>query len=401
MTPQPVAGPSIDSINLPLLVSARICTTAVFMTYPACLSVLLAAWQMSATAAGIVQGMFTASFALSLLIASFLCDRNGAKRVFKIATLLSALAAVLFGLFARSFETAIVFIALMGLSQGGTYTPAIMLVAANTPEKKKASAVGWVLAGMSAGYVISIFLSTTLLTLYGYQAAFLATASLTLLGWGLGHVAVRHAGEQVQDAGTAVTPFDASMRRRSKLLTVGYVGHCWELFGCWAWIPAFLAAAILAEGRMSPIELGLWTALALHLSGFFASFLSGYAADRFGAQPVLIAFGLLGGLCSASIGWLTDLSVPLLLCMTAIYGFATIGDSSVLSSAMTNAVPAARLGRVLGLRSILGVGAGALSPATFGLAFDLAPSTVAWGYAFSTLAIGAIVATSCAMLLHR
>lgn len=401
MAPQSIVGPSIDSINLPLLVLARICTTAVFMTYPACLSVLLAAWQMSATGAGIVQGVFTASFALSLLIASFLCDRVGAKRVFKTATLLSATTAVLFGLFARSFETAIVFITLMGLSQGGTYTPAIMLVAANTSEKKKASAVGWVLAGMSAGYVISIFLSTTLLTLYGYHVAFLATASMTLLGWRLGHVAVRHAGVQVQEAGTAVTPFDASMRRRSKLLTIGYIGHCWELFGAWAWIPAFLAAAILAEGRMSPIELGLWTALALHLSGFFASFLSGYAADRLGAQRVLIAFGLLGGACSVSIGWLTDLSVPLLLGVTAIYGFATIGDSSVLSSAMTDAVPAERLGRVLGLRSILGVGAGALSPATFGLAFDLAPSSVAWGYAFTTLALGAVVATLCAVLLHR
>lgn len=401
MTPRSAVGPSAGSINLPLLVLARICTTAVFMTYPACLSVLLTTWQMSATGAGIVQGVFTASFALSLLIASFLCDRIGAKRVFKTATLLSAFAAVLFGLFARSFETAIAFITLMGLSQGGTYTPAIMLVAANAPERKKASAVGWVLAGMSAGYVISIFLSTTLLTLYGYEAAFLATALMTLLGWGLGHVAVRHAGEQAQDAGATATPFDASMKRRSRLLTVGYVGHCWELFGAWAWIPAFLAAAILADGRMSPIELGLWTALALHLSGFFASFLSGYAADRFGTQRVLIAFGLLGGACSASIGWLTDLSVPLLLGMTAIYGFATIGDSSVLSSAMTDAVPAERLGRVLGLRSILGVGAGALSPATFGLVLDLAPSTVAWGYAFSTLALGAIVATLCAALLHR
>jgi MFS family permease len=401
MTPQSVASPSIGSINLPVLVLARICTTAIFMTYPACLSVLLTAWQMSATGAGIVQGVFTASFALSLLIASFLCDRIGAKRIFKTATLLSAFAAVLFGLFARSFESAILFIGLVGLSQGGTYIPAIMLVAANTPDKKKASAVGWVLAGMSAGYVISIFLSTTLLSLYGYQAAFLATASMTLLGWGLGHVAVGHAREQAQSANTAVTAFDASMKRRSRLLTVGYVGHCWELFGAWAWIPAFLASAILGEGRMSPIELGLWTALALHLSGFFASFLSGYAADRFGARRVLIAFGLLGGACSVSIGWLTDLSVPLLLGIAAIYGFATIGDSPVLSSAMTDAVPAERLGRILGLRSILGVGAGALSPVIFGLAFDLAPSTVAWGCAFSTLALGAIVASVCAMQLHR
>ncbi|MGI9507771.1 MAG: MFS transporter [Geminicoccaceae bacterium] len=388
-------------INLPLLVLARVCTTAVFMTYPACLAVLLTAWQMSATRAGIVQGVFTASFALSLLIASFLCDRIGAKRVFKTANLLSALAAVLFALFARSFETATIFIALMGLSQGGTYTPAIMLVAANSPVSKKASAVGWVLAGMSAGYVISIFSSTTLLALQGYQAAFLATASLTILGVGFGHVAVARAKNPGQGDTPDGTRFDAGMKHRARLLTLGYIGHCWELFGAWAWIPAFLAAAILLDGRMSAIELGLWTALALHLSGFFASFMSGYAADRFGARSVLITFAVLGALCSLAIGWLTDMSVPLLLAVTAIYGFVTIGDSSVLSSAMTDAVPARHLGRALGLRSILGVGAGAMAPVIFGLTLDLAPEAFAWGLAFTTLALGATLATICALLLPR
>lgn len=392
---------SSGSVNLPLLVLARVCTTAIFMTYPACLSVLLTEWQMTGTRAGIVQGLFTAGFAISLLVLSHLCDHVGAKRVFKAATMFSACAAILFALFARSFETAVVFAFLLGLSQGGTYTPAIMLVSANTSQKKKASAVGWILAGMSAGYVISIFLSTTLLTLYGYQTAFLVTALVTILGWGLGHVAVRHARDQIPGEGPADRRFDAAMKRRSRLLTMGYIGHAWELLGAWAWIPAFLAAAILSRDTMSPIELGLWTALTLHLSGFFASFLSGYAADRFGARNVLIAFALLGAICSVSIGWLQHLSAPLLLVITAVYGFATIGDSSVLSSAMTDAVPARKLGQVLGLRSVLGIGAGALSPAVFGLALDLAPGALAWGYAFSTLAVGAVLATLCAVLLNR
>ena len=401
MTPLSIDQDAAGSVNLPALVLARVCTTVIFMTYPACLSALLAEWQMNATQAGIVQGVFTAAFAVSLLVSSVLCDRVGAKRVFNWATVLSALAAILFALFARSFETALVLMAVMGLSQGGTYTPAIMLVTANTPQHKRASAVGWVLAGMSAGYVISIFLSTALLALRGYEAAFLATASITVLGWGLGHIAVRRARDVIQETGQADEVFDDSMKRRSRLLTLGYIGHCWELFGAWGWIPAFLAAAVLAKGTMSPIELGLWTALTLHLSGFFASFLAGYAADRFGARIVLVALALLGGLCSLSIGWLADLTVPLLLCAVAIYGFATIGDSSVLSSAMADAVPAQHLGRVLGLRSVLGIGAGALSPAAFGLTLDLAPGAYAWGFAFSTLALGAAVATLCAVLLPR
>jgi len=401
MTAQASATPKSGALHLPSLVMARVCTTAIFMTYPACLNALLGEWQMTATRAGIVQGVFTAAFALSLLVSSFLCDRIGAKRVFSVSTLLAAGAALLFAAFARSFETAIVFMAIMGLAQGGTYTPAIMLVSANTPQTRKASAIGWVLAGMSAGYVISIFLSTALLALYGYETAFLATAAITVFGWLLGQIAVRHARELLVDAGPGVGTFDRAMKKRSRLLTLGYIGHCWELFGAWAWIPAFLAATLLSSGTVSPIELGLWTALALHVSGFFASFLSGYAADRFGARRVLIAFALLGAVCSLSIGWMGDFGVVLLLAATALYGFATIGDSSVLSSAMTDAVPPEQLGRVLGLRSVLGVGAGALSPAVFGLALDLSPAALGWGIAFSTLAAGAAVAIVCAVLLRH
>ena len=171
--------------------------------------------------------------------------------------------------------------------------------------------------------------------------------------------------------------------------------------GAWAWVPAFLAAAILSRGKMSPIELGLWTALALHLTGFFSSFLSGYAADRYGARRVLIGFALVGALCSFAIGWLDGGSVALLIAVTAVYGFVAIGDSAVLSSAMTDAVPADRLGRILGLRSILGMSAGAAAPAVFGLTLDLLPPDIAWGYAFWTLGAGGFIAFICALGLKR
>lgn len=392
---------AVGSICLSLLVISRVCTSAVFMTYPACLSVLLTAWQMTATQAGIVQGAFTVGFALSLLAASFACDRFGATRVFNASTFASALFAIIFAVFARSFETAVVCLALVGFAQGGTYTPAIMVVAANTAPSTKASAVGWVLAGMSAGYVISISLSTTMIALVDYRAAFVATASVTVLGWCAGLIAVRAARDQQDEANEADVSLEPSVKLRASLLTLGYIGHSWELLGMWAWIPAFLAAAILSDGTLSAIELGLWTAIALHVSGFFSSLLSGYAADRFGAKTVLVLFALLGAVCSFSIGWITGIDVALLLIVTAIYGFATIGDSAVLSSAMTDAVPSSHLGRALGLRSILGIGSGALAPVTFGMVLDAASAETAWGLAFWTLGAGGLLALVCALALKR
>ena len=89
-------------VNMPMLVLARACTIAVFMTYPACLAWLMDAWQMAATRAGLVQGAFTASFAASLLVVSFLCDRFGARRVFAWAAISCAASALIFAAFARS-----------------------------------------------------------------------------------------------------------------------------------------------------------------------------------------------------------------------------------------------------------------------------------------------------------
>ena len=399
MTDAASSGSGQGALNLPGLVLARVCTTAIFMTYPACLSVLLGEWGMSATQAGTIQGAFTGAFAVSLFLTSMACDRFGARRVFHWANVLSAAAALMLAAFARSYESALVLMVLLGSAQAGTYTPAIMLVAGNVREQERASAVGWVLAGMSAGYVVSISLSTALTAAIDYRAAFTVTALITVLGVGFGILSVRRARDPSADGAAPSDTDDRSRPREARLLTVGYIGHCWELFGAWGWIPAFLAAVALTDGTVSAVELGLWTALALHLSGFFSSFLSGYAADRFGDRRVLIGFAVVGAMCSLSIGWLSGAGVVLALAVTAVYGFATIGDSSVLSSAMTKAVPAHRLGRALGMRSVLGVGAGAGSPVAFGLALDWSSPEIAWGVAFSTLAAGAAIAAACAVLL--
>ncbi len=86
-----------------------------------------------------------------------------------------------------------------------------------------------------------------------------------------------------------------------------------------------------------------------------------------------------------------------------LYGFATIGDSGVLSTAMTEAVPPAQLGSMLALRSILGFGAGAISPLAMGWVLDLTNPPGAppeqWGWAFALLGLGGLIAAICAGFL--
>lgn len=188
------------------------------------------------------------------------------------------------------------------------------------------------------------------------------------------------------------------------LLTIGYTAHCWELLGMWAWTPAFLTTILRGRAHELP-ALALWIAVSLHLGGALATATMGPASDRLGRRSVLIAMAALGTVLSLCYGWLAHQPPALLLGVTFVYSFTVLGDSGVLSAAMTEAVPADRLGTALALRSVFGFGAGALSPLAFGWILGAAgggrDGHNAWGWAFASLGIGGMIATACAVALKR
>jgi len=359
---------------LAALVLSRAFFGLMFMTYAACLPVLTREWSMTGTEAGSVQTAFSAGFAVSLFVTSWFSDHLGAKRIFLCSCWLAAAAGLGFGLFARSFEQALWLYGLVGLAQGGSYTPAIMLAVQELPPERRGAGVGWVLAGMSAGYVGSISLSQGMIAVSGYEAAFVACALGSVAAALFGTAAARRAANHVAGPLAKMSHAALLTDRRSVLLTVGYMGHCWELFGMWAWAPAFLIASLGGRFALGAVGLGIAIALALHLSAFFASFTLGQASDRYGRRAVLLA-------------------------VAAVYGFAALGDSSVLSTAMSKAVPPAYLGRALAVRSILGIGIGAVAPVAFGAVLDLSAPETGWGWAFVLMGIGGLIATVCAALL--
>jgi MFS family permease len=77
----------------------------------------------------------------------------------------------------------------------------------------------------------------------------------------------------------------------------------------------------------------------------------------------------------------------------------SLGDSPILSAALTETVNSAYMGGAFGLRSMLGFSAGAISPIILGIVLDLTNPGVSanglytnWGWAFSVLGLGGMVA---------
>jgi MFS family permease len=101
------------------------------------------------------------------------------------------------------------------------------------------------------------------------------------------------------------------------------------------------------------------------------------------------------------------LPVALLVALACLYNFAGIADSSTHSTMLAESVPPHYLGVAYAVRSVIGFGAGVVSPFVFGWALDLAgggktsSDSVAWGVAWATLGAGALLGPFATWKLHR
>ena len=371
-----------------------------YMVYAACLPILKNEWGMSATQAGSIVSGFMIGYAASLAIASWLSDHFGARRIFVLSAITSTVTALLFGFFARDYLTTLLLHSLLGIAQGGIYTPGIVLMAERFPVDCRGGAVGWFIASTSLGYACSLAVSGILIALGGHVLAFIGTGILPSAGALILWITLRHTPNIIHDRSAGIR-FMAVLRneRNVRSLMAGYTCHCWELLGMWAWTPAFLAASLALSGAASTqsVELAAYCVAAMHIVGAVASSTMGHLSDLLGRRAVLTGLGAAGAFLSLIFGWLVAAPVPILVGLMLIYGFVAIGDSPVLSAAITEVVAPNRLGSVLAIRSLLGFGAGAVAPVAFGAVLDYLRignnAASAWGPAFMVFAIGGFGAT--------
>ncbi len=408
MNDAPLSRPLFRDAWLIALCGSRLLIAFSFMVYAACLAVLQREWSMTATEAGSVAAAFQFGYGVSLLVTSWLADRLGARNVFRASAAAGAVAIVLFAVFARSYLSGLLLYALAAAAQGGTYTTAIMLIAERYEPRRRGTAMGWYLGASSLGYAAALLLIGLALPLGGYRLAFALTAVATASGCLIALAVLRGTPNVVHARGEHAPFRSAVLRNRNALLLIGgYTAHSWELFGMWAWTPAFLAAALAfgGAGALTAAEFGAYLAAGLHLMGLASSWSMGAMSDRFGRRAVLVAMAGTSAVCSFVFGWAVAWPIWLVVALGAVYGFTTIGDSSVLSTAMTESVPPPLLGTTLAVRSMLGFGAGAAAPLTFGAVLDATNAAgtapTVWGWAFVSLGIGGFVATSCAIALRR
>lgn len=389
--------------------AARVFLFATFMTVAAVIPLITLEWALSATAAGAIVSSFTLCYAVSVFGFAWAADHYGAKRMVTVSAVAAAAASAAFGFLARDWTSAVLAYGLVGLVQGGIYTPLVMLLSDEVDKASRGKAMGWLIASTSVGYCASLGAAALGIGIGGWQAAFVlsgllpAAGALILLG------AIAPFANRIHPRPAQVRLRDEIVHNReSRLLIAGYTAHSWELLGMWAWIPAFLAAGFALQGAATSgaTVSGAWLSALLHAVGAVAAFTMGRLSDRTGRRPVLVVLAGAGALVSFTIGWLVYAPSLILVPLALAYAFVTLGDSPVLTTAISEAVRPGYLGAVLAWRGFAGFGAGALAPLGFGLVLDAAAGAgaspaVSWGLGFAMLGIGGTLALACAAALRR
>ena len=150
------------------------------MMFAGALPTIRSEWQLDAASAGTVQTVFSLTNALALLVASWWCDSLGARRVYLLFSWLGAAALMLFAVFAHSYAGALVLMAFVGLTQGGAYTPALLLAMGMNGPARRGYAIGMMLAASSLGYFLSVFIAGWSAMRWGRRGVFLCAAGALL-----------------------------------------------------------------------------------------------------------------------------------------------------------------------------------------------------------------------------
>ncbi|MHB8909087.1 MAG: MFS transporter [Syntrophales bacterium] len=396
-------GAKSDAAWLTELSLSRVGFVFIFTTYSAALPLLKTDWNMSASEAGLIQSAWHTGYLVSLFVAGFIADRYGAKKTFLAGSILASASALLFAFYSDGFLSGLLLYGFTGLCSGASYTPGLTLIAERFMTYQRGRAMGWFLAASSLGYGVSLILSGLLMPLAGWRGSFIVTACGPLAATVIAYRTLRTTPNVVHAHGAGYAGWSALVQvwhnKPAMLLIWAYVFHAWELLGMWAWLPAYLAVSITHGGGMTMHAAGvgaLFTALT-YITSMSGSIYGGTLSDRWGRTRVILWSACLSLVCSFTFGWMIALPLWLLVAVAAVYNITAIADSSVYSTGITELVPPQYLGAAYALRSLLGFGAGVISPWVFGLVIDwargepLRSETMAWGLAWTSLGVGAVL----------
>jgi MFS family permease len=343
-------------------------------------------WQLSTIEAGWLTTSVQLGFVAGTAVAAILnlADLVPARIYFAVSALSGAVAnAALVA--APDFRTALACRFFTGLFLAGVYPPA-MKMAATWFRTDRGLAIGVIVGSLTVGKALPYLIRSA--DVSGVRSVFLVASAGAVAAALLVAAYYRDGPHHFP-----TRPFSwrlvttVASDRRTRLVTAGYLGHMWELYAMWTWVPAFLAASAAAravKGAPVPVALVYLLAFATIAAGGLGALWGGWASRHHGYAKVVTWAMMVSGLCSLGVGLCFGASFWLLAPVVLIWGFFVVADSAQFSAMVTEVAPKHAVGTALTLQTSLGF---LLTMATIQLIPHLV-NLVGWPLAFPALALG-------------
>jgi MFS family permease len=363
---------------------------------PALLPGYIERWSLSGTEAGWLVGIFFAAYVVMVPVLVSLTDRVPARRVYMLATGLTALSHIGFALLADGFWTAFVLRVLAGIGWAGTYMPGLKAITDPLEGTVQSRAVSWHAAGVGISGAASFAVAGLIEHFARPMTAFLAGGIAALLAFAIAGL-VMPACLPKSDAKSAqrrLLDFRPVFRNRAAMGWIaGYTAHTLELAALRAWGVTFLATVIAAKG--APAWLPDPTVL-FSLAGFVGivvSITGNESAQRWGRAQVVTAAMITGAILSLVTGWGGAVSATAAVILVVLWNAAIYFDSSALTAGTVQAAGKELRGATMGLHSMCGYAGGSIGPLGVGFVLDLVgnESSLGWGLAFGHIALFTLV----------
>ncbi len=355
------------------------------------LSAGAAAWMTAPVQAGFVAGAVgSAAFGLA--------DRIRPHQLVACCAAGAAGCTLGMGVFADGPLAAVPLRFATGAFLAGVYPVCMKLMASWSPPAGRALAMGALIGCLALGSALPHLIDG--LGRLNWRAVLAAAAATAFCAAVVAGALVRPGPQFPSGRGSGRGRYALAMfaDRGSRLVNLAYLGHMWELYAVWTWLPTFLVVSrTTPAGLPAPGRSGTEAFLAIGVAGLAGCLLGGWAADRIGRAATAAAALAVSGTCCLLSPLFFTAGRPWLLAFTAVWGAAVIADSGVFSTLLSELADRRFIGTALTTQTAIGFG---LTIVTIQV-IPLTAAVTGWRYAFLVLAAGPMTALPALTALNR